>query len=141
MAKPSARVVLNRSRLAALTLSVADGMAEVARTVLDTADPPDATPFGAGLVTSGGYLVYVNGQKTAGYGQDGKQPKPPRAARVSRGSGVAVVTGYGFPGRFQEFGTVHHAPQPFFTPAVDAVLPHATDIIRSVTGPAVKRIP
>lgn len=132
--KPSARVVLNRNAIHEMLLAVADGASELARTVIDVAEPPDATPIGAGLVTSGGYLTHVNGQKIDGWGQDGKQPKPPRAARVSRGIGVVTVIGFGFPGRFQELGTIHHPPQPFLTPARDQVMPQATRII----GPIVR---
>lgn len=133
--KPAARVVLNRSRLTDVGLAIADGVMELGRTIIEVADPPDATPFGEGLVTSGGVLVYVNGKKVDGWGQDGRQPKPPRAARVSRGEGVVGVVGWGFPARFQERGTVHHAAQPFGTPAVDQTVPHANDIIGAVVRP------
>lgn len=137
---PSARVVLNRRTLSEMALAAADGLAEVGRTVLDVADPPDATPIGQGLVTSGGYLVYVNGKKVDGYGQDGKQPKPPRAARVSKGAGIAVVVGWGFPGRFQEFGTIHHAPQPFATPARDQVTPQSASIMAPIVRGRLARL-
>jgi HK97 gp10 family phage protein len=132
MAKPSSRVVLNRGAIHKMLLAVADGASEVARTVVDVAEPPDATPIGTGLVTSGGYLTYVNGQKVDGWGQDGKQPKPPRAARVSKGVGVVAVVGFGFPGRFQEFGTIHHPAQPFLTPARDRVKPQVPSIMAPI---------
>ena len=126
---PSSRVLLNRKVIDQMLVAVADGASELARTVVEVAEPPDATPIGAGLVTSGGYLTYVNGGKVDGWGQDGKQPKPPRAAKVRQGVGVVSVVGFGFPGRFQEFGTVHHAAQPFLTPARDRVMPQASSII------------
>jgi len=121
--------LLNRKVIDQMLVAVADGASELARTVVEVAEPPDATPIGAGLVTSGGYLTYVNGGKVDGWGQDGKQPKPPRAAKVRQGVGVVSVVGFGFPGRFQEFGTVHHAAQPFLTPARDRVMPQASSII------------
>lgn len=133
--KPSARVVLNRAALTDLGLGVADGVMEFGRTIIETADPPDAEPFGKGLITSGGVLVYVDGQKVDGWSELGTQPKPPRTAQVSRAKGlILAIVGWGFPGRFQEIGTVNHPPQPFAIPAADAVTPHASRII----GPSVR---
>lgn len=135
---PSARVVLNRSKLTELGEALADGAAEVCRTILDVADPPDAEPFGQGLVTRGGYLVYNGANKVAGFGQDGKQPKKPRAFAVRGTAGIQAIVGFGFPARFQEFGTVKHGAQPFFTPAVDSVVPHVADIMRSAVAPRLR---
>lgn len=136
---PSARVVLNRKALAGLTLALADGMEELARTIVETADPPDAPPYGQGLAARGGWLVYANGKKVAGGGLDGKQPKKPRAWRASR-DGVSAVAGFGFPARFQEFGTVNHAAQPFLTPAVGRVRPYVEDIMGPVVRKALRGI-
>jgi hypothetical protein len=137
--KPSARVVLNRQMLTKLGLAVANGVEEVARTVVETADPPDAAPFGAGLVTRGGWLVYVGNKKVAGGGTDGRQPKKPREWRPATGA-VSGVAGFGFPAMFQEFGTAFHGAQPFLTPAVDRVRPHAGQIMASIVGPELDRL-
>lgn len=114
--RPSARVVLNRARLDDAVLAVADGMAEAARESIETANAPDRTPYGVGLTMRGGFLAYVNGKKIGGAGRDGRQPKKPRA--VNTRSGIVVIAGFGFPGRFQELGTIHHGAQPFLTPAM-----------------------
>jgi hypothetical protein len=133
--KPSTRVVMNRAALRTVDLAVADGLEEVVRTVVETATPPDATPYGTGLVTRGGWLVYAGADKVGGGSLDGRQPKKPRSLRV-RGSGqIQAIAGFGFPGRFQEAGTAKMAAQPFLTPAAAATIPHAPAIMK----PAVKR--
>jgi hypothetical protein len=125
------RLLVNRAAMSRLELGIADGLAEVGRTILEVADPPDAAPFGTGLVTSGGFLVYAGAKKVDGFHQGGGQPKKPRAARVKGADGVVTLfVGWGFPGRFQELGTVNHGPQPFATPALNQVAPHIPDIVR-----------
>ena len=138
--KPSTRVVLNRSKFSEALLATADGLAELCKVVLDVAEPPDATPFGEGLVTSGGYLVYVGDKKVAGGGQDGKQPKKPRAFRVKGSTQLAAIVGYGFPGRFQELGVIHHPAQPFLTPAVDATSAKAVEIMKPIVAPKLRNL-
>lgn len=118
MATYSSRVVINRSKLEELTLFLADGLLDVADQILAATHPPDATPFGEGLVTSGGTYAAVNGKKIGG------TAAKPRGLRVQK-PGVTVAVGFGFPGRFQEVGTIHQPARPFFTPAVNEVLPDA----------------
>jgi len=141
---PSKRVVLNRAAVTELGLAVADGIFEVGQQIIAVARPPDdprvllrsAGPkhrwyhvdesepegTGKGLPLQGGVLVYVDGQKVAGWHQRGKQPKKPRAAKTPKGAIVAIV-GYGFPGRFAEIGTANSPAQPFLSPAADQVTP------------------
>ncbi len=135
--KASAKVMLNRQALSELHLAFAEGIEEIVRTVVEVAEPPDATPFGAGLVTAGGWLVYDGTKKVAGGSLRGLQPKKPRAFRT--GPGITGMAGFGFPGRFQETGTVNHAAQPFFTPAAEQVAGHAAEIMRDVVGPRLRR--
>lgn len=136
---PSARVVLNRQRTAKVHLAVADGLGAVGLAILRRADPPDATPYGAGLVRNGGLLLYRGRSKLAGFGLDGRQPRKPRAVRLEEDQTVCIV-GYGFPGRFQELGTVRQAAQPFLTPAAQAVLPTATATMAAVVSTSLRRI-
>src|SRR5688500_14149698 len=100
MAKVSSRVVLNRKALTALQGAFADAMADMGREVIEVARPPDARPFGEGLVTTGDWGVWAGSKKVDGTAQK------PRAARLSRGE-ITMLVGYGFPGRFQEMGTVN----------------------------------
>lgn len=127
--KPSARVVLARSALDRVDLAVADGVTEFVRTVIEVAEPPDATPYGEGLVTRGGWLVYAGPNKVAGGSLDGRQPKKPRALRVRDSHQIQGIAGFGFPGRFQEHGTATQAAQPFLTPVVVELAPHAPAIM------------
>lgn len=129
------RVTLNRSVLNEVVLAVADGMFAVGKAVIESTHPPDAPPFTEGLVKNGGVLAYVNGKKVAGFGLDGKEPKPPRAVHISRQQGVVVIVGWGPPTRFNEMGTIHQPPRPFFTPAADSTLPRAAAIMRPVVRP------
>ncbi|MCC6619467.1 MAG: hypothetical protein IT341_10575 [Chloroflexi bacterium] len=138
--KPSARVVMNRAALDEVRLAVADGALAVGEAVVREADPPDATPFGAGLVTNGGWIGYVGDKKIGGGGLDGKQPKKPRTFRVRGTQRIQIIAGFGFPGRFQELGTVNHPAQPFFTPAMNRVLPRTSELMRPATQARLRRI-
>jgi hypothetical protein len=132
--KPSARVVLNRAALDQVHLALADGVEEIARTIVETAGPPDATPFGLGLVNSGGWAVYDGKKKLSGGSLDGSQPKKPRAFRAEA-TGITGIAGFGFPARFQETGTVHQPARPFLLPAAIRVKGIAAAIMRDVVGP------
>jgi hypothetical protein len=116
MPRAHARVVLNRGALTEIGLAVADGLEVVTRTVVEQAEPPDATPYGEGLVTQGGWLVYHGTKKVAGGSLRGRQPKKPRGMRLAA-KAITAIAGFGFPGRLQETGTIHHPAQPFVWPA------------------------
>lgn len=137
--KRNARVKLNRKAVDGVELAIADGLNAVVETIVRVARPPDATPFGEGLVTSGGWMTYVGGKKVDGGGLDGRQPKKPRAFRV-KSAHIVALAGFGFPGRFQEFGTVNHGAQPFFTPARDQVIPQIESIVRKNAAYRIARI-
>jgi hypothetical protein len=107
-------------------LAVADGIFEVGKAVIENADPPDASPYGEGLPQQGGVLAYIDGKKVNGWSLQGNQPKPPRAARISRTRGTVILVGWGFPARFNETGTVEMAAQPFFTPSADEIVTPAS---------------
>jgi HK97 gp10 family phage protein len=140
--KTSTRVVLNRSRVDRVHLAFATGVYQVAKEILRATDAPDATPWGTGLVTNGGALLYRGRNKLAGVGLDGRQPRPPRAAKVSANPDlIQAIVGYGFPGRFQEFGTVRQPARPFLTPAAQQVIPNAGPIMASVVRPALAKMP
>lgn len=126
--RASARVVVNREALNRVHLALVDGVEEVARTIVETANAPDQTPFGVGLVRNGGWAVYSDGKKVGGGGLDGTQPAKPRA--FVAGPGISAVAGFGFPARFQEVGTVHQPARPFLTPAGLAVAGMAGSIMR-----------
>jgi hypothetical protein len=134
MRKPNARVVLNRERLSQVGLAVADGLEHATKAIVENADPPDATPYGQGLVTTGGWLVYHRGKKVAGGSLSGKQPSKPRSYRPTQTDGISAIAGYGFPGRFQETGTAHHPAQPFLWLAWLKVEPR----LESIMAPAVR---
>jgi len=54
---------------------------------------------------------------------------------------IQAIVGYGFPGRFQEFGTVNQPARPFLSPAAQQVLPNAGSIMASVVRPALAKLP
>lgn len=115
------RVVLNRKAFAEIDLAIADGLFAVAERVIETASPPDAPPYGKGLVQGGGAVGFLGGKKVNGTTIGGRQIKKPRALRVGRTEAVGVA-GWGFPARFVELGTVDTRAQPFLTPAVMSVV-------------------
>jgi hypothetical protein len=129
MAKVSTRVVLNRQALDALTRGVADGLGEMAQTIVDDARPHDAPPYGEGLIEAGDYGVWANGKKV-----DGTANKP-RAAKIKKGE-VVAVGGYGFPARFHEMGTIDTPSFPFLTPSLLRHQSHAGDFLR----PSIRRV-
>lgn len=133
--KPSTRVVMNRAALNEVDLAIADGLEEVVRTVIETAQPPDAPPYGEGLPAHGGWLVYAGANKVGGGSLDGRQPKKPRAFRVAGSRQIQAIAGFSFPGRFQEAGTAKMRANPFLTPAAAETMPHAPAIMK----PAVQR--
>lgn len=138
--KRSSRVVLNRRAVDGVRLAVADGIFEVGKAIIVQSDPPDAEPFGEGLTTRGGTLTYVDDKKVAGWGEDGRQPKKPRAVRVRGWRGILGIVGWGFPGRFQQWGTVHHAAQPFAWQAIDPIIPRIPSIVRQAAAYRLARL-
>lgn len=109
------RVELARGRLQELDLAIAKGLEGVALEVLQTVRAPDATPFGEGLVDQGGFISYVDAKRVGG-DADAK----PKGLRAGKGAMAAV--GFGFPGRFQEMGTVRQPPRPFLSPVVMGIV-------------------
>ena len=138
MARTS-RVVLNRQAVAKIRLGLADGLFDIAQEIVATAQPPDAPPYGRGLLEGGGALAWVDGKKVAGTTIGGKQIKKPRAVKLPKPSIVAIA-GFGFPGRFAEFGTVRHRAQPFLAPARDRVLPDSANTLRAAMKRALRQI-
>ena len=138
--KRSSRVVLNRRGLDQVRLVIGDGVHEVGKAIVTTARPPDAQPYGVGLVTTGGVLTYVDGKRIDARSETGGAPKQPRRVRVGGTKGAMAIVGYGFPGRFQELGTSHNPPQPFLTPARNAVIPRVNGIMRKATAYRLARL-
>lgn len=128
----TSRVVLNRKAFDEITLAIADGLFAVAEEVLSVVHPPDAPPFGQGLVQGGGALAYVGSKKVNGTTIGGRQIKKPRALRLSQGE-VAAIVGFGFHARFAELGTIDTHAEPFLTPAVMQVLPNAEVVLSKAT--------
>jgi hypothetical protein len=133
LARRAVKVELNHAALSAVTMAVADGAFEMAKAVVFGADVPDATPYGEGLVRSGGVLAYVDRKLVAttatGAGTDGDPTvKKPRAAKLA--DGIVIIGGFGFPARFQEAGTVNQPARPFLTPELMATVPDAGGFVR-----------
>jgi hypothetical protein len=131
--KTNARTVLNRRCLDAIDTGFVDGMAAMGQAWVATVHPPDATPFGQGLVTTPDYGIWAHGKKVAG------GAAKPRTLRVKK-MGIVLVCGEGFPGRFQELGTVNMPPQPHVTPAMLQVLHGAAGYIRPKMRAALARV-
>lgn len=136
MAKISPRVVHNRAALEEASLAVADGLNDVAESIVRAARPPDSPydpyPTGEGLPRQGGWGTWVNGGKIAGGSLKGDQPKKPRGMA---NRGIEAVAGWGFPARLVELGTIRTHARPFLTEAVNQTLPGAEVVISK----AVKR--
>jgi hypothetical protein len=128
------RMVLNQKAIDAITAAAAEGLFDLAQAIVNDAQVPDAPPYGKGLVEGGGVLVYVKGasgmaRKVYETTIGGRVINKPKAARIR--PGATAIFGYGFPGRFVEFGTAKTAAQPFLTPSLLAHVPDASDYIRA----------
>lgn len=128
--KQSSRVILNRSKVQEMRLGIADALFGVALKVLDNTHPPDAPPYGKGLIEGGGALAFVDKRKVNGTTIGGKQIKKPRSLRMEPVSIVAVV-GYGFPGRLVHNGSIHNRANPFLRRSGLEILPDAKAIAGS----------
>lgn len=124
----TSRVELNRAAMAEVDLALADGLFDLAKKIIAAARPPDAPPFGKGLVEGGGALSWVGKKKVDGTTIGGRQIAKPRALRLTEGQ-VTAIAGFGFPARFVELGTIDTPAEPFFTPAVAEVVPDAQVVV------------
>lgn len=140
MAGRNSRVVLNRKALDGVALATADGVFAVAQATIREANPPDATPYGQGLVDHGGAAVYFGSKKIDGFSLDGTQPQKPRAVRTPRDGEIVAFAGWSFPANLQERGSVHQPARPFFLPAVNRVIPRAPGIIRQAAAYRIARL-
>lgn len=119
---------INRKAVDQTALIIGDGLKAVGIAIVKETQPPDAPPFGEGLVRHGGTIVYVGKKKTAEWAIDGSTVKKPRSMRLAE---ELVQAGVGFdrPARFDEVGTVKQAARPFFWPAVQRVVPRIPGIM------------
>ena len=139
MASRTSRVVLNRKAMDRIELAVADGAFAVGKAVIAAARPPDAAPYGHGLVEGGGVIAYLNGKKVDGTTIGGKQVKKPRRVDVADHT-VVVIAGFGFPGRFAQFGTSRMRGNPFLTRAVAEIAAKAESIFRQAAAYRIARL-
>lgn len=143
MAKMSARVVLNRKAFDTLTLGAADGLLEFSKDLLLAVHPPSDVAYETAaehaeeveqkrppLAQNGGALVFIGFKKVAGWGLDGRQPKRPYRTRLSR-TRIQALAGFGFPGRFNEMGTIHQPSRPFFSPVIAEKIPDAQRTVKA----------
>ena len=139
-------MVLNRAGLTEVGLALADGFMEVGKTIVEVAadDAPDSPydpyPTGEGLPKQGGVLVWVEGKKVDGWSTRGTQPRIDRRTTDRRGTITAVI-GFGFPGRFAEFGTLRTRASPFLAPAMNAVIPNIVAIMKPIVSSRLGRRP
>lgn len=124
------RMVINRAAVDQIMLATADGLFELGKAIVMNADVPDAAPYGVGLVQGGGAIAFVGKKRVAVFSKYGATSvTKPRQCKLT--DGVTVAFGYGFPGRFQEQGTINQPSRPFLTPAVLATVPDAEGYIRA----------
>lgn len=139
MASRTSRVVLNRAAIEGVHLAAADGAFAVARAVIAEARPPDAPPYGKGLVEGGGAIAYAGKRKVDGTTIGGRQIKKPRAVKLDADT-VQAIAGFGFPARFVNNGTVHERANPFLNRAMNAVAGRAVSIFRQAAAYRIARL-
>lgn len=138
--KQQVKVVLNRKAIDDLTLGAADGLHELAATIIEEAEVPVAAEahwIKKGVqvapghtARTGGSLAFVNGKQVGGRTRGGRDLEGNvRGTIGSRSAQIVVAGGFGFPGRLIEFGTAETAAHPFLTPALLARVPDAEAFI------------
>lgn len=120
------RVEINRAALDEVMGGLADGVSEISSRILLHAAlrAPDAPVKGEGLVRRNAAITFVGKKRVfqrRGDGGTGTVRKPRGSTGLREGQVYGIV-GFGFPGMFQELGTVNHAAQPFLTPAAAQVV-------------------
>lgn len=136
----SARVVINRKAMDKVILAVADGAHAVGLEYIQTADVPDAPPYGEGLVQGGGTITYAGPKKIAGWGSNGRQPQKPRAMRVGGSDSIQMAAGWGFPARLVALGTVDTPAHGWAHAALNAITPRIPSIIRRAAAYRIARL-
>ena len=142
--KQTSRVILNRAKVEKLRLGIADAIFGVALEVLDNTHPPDAPPYGKGLIEGGGAVAFVDKKKVNGTTIGGRQIKKPRSLKLGTGEdGIVAIVGYGFPGRLVHNGSIHNkartAPMSAATRLPSSALigpSHAPEAANILTSPA-----
>lgn len=132
--KVNRHTILNYKTLGAIQQGLVEGLAAVGAAVIEKTTPPDAEPFGKGLVTTGDWGVWAGTRKVAG------TATKPRSVRLPK-TGATLIAGYGFPGRFQELGTINQPARPFFTPAMLEEFPGVTDALKAPVRRALQGLP
>jgi hypothetical protein len=141
------RYALQRSKVDAAVLAIADGAVEWAKQSVEEAGrtAPDSPylpwPKGEGLPKQGGVLAYWDGRRIAAWGLDGKSPRAPRAAKISRTRGLVLIMGWGFPARFNEFGTVKMHAQPFVARGFFGAMGAFESVAGAITRAKLKVLP
>lgn len=133
--KINARTIANRRALDAISEGFVKGMEAVGQQLIGETHPPDAAPFGEGLVTTGAYGVWAGTHKVAG------AATRPRGVQLPK-DGITLLAGYDFPGRFQETGTINQPARPFFSPVVlEVVGDDLGDFLSSPVRRALQAVP
>lgn len=128
--KPNVRTVLNRRALTAIRAGLVDGVEGLGQAIVARTHPPDDPRTAETIGVD--YGVWADGRKVAG------GASKPRGQSVRKG--VTLVVGVGFPGRFNEIGTVHQPARPFFTPEVLAEIPETAGYLRPAVKAAIGRV-
>lgn len=101
-------------------VAVADGLFAIAMRIgeVAAAAAPDAPELNYGLPENWGAGAWANGKLIDGFGAtSGEAFSKPRGTGPVPKVGAAAVIGFGFPGRFNELGTVNQPARPFLGPA------------------------
>jgi hypothetical protein len=131
LANRAKRVVLNRAAFDAITIAIADGAFELAKSIIGSVHVPDAPPIGKGLVQHGGVLAFVGKKRVGAWSTGPELPfTRPKASKLTA-VGVTVIGGFGKPMKLYETGSIHQPARPVVTPALMSGLPGAEPFIKA----------
>lgn len=104
-------------------VAISDGLYAVALRIAEAASSaaPDEPPFNVGLPRNYGVMQWALGKVVGAVSGTGSTAVSKPRGFSAKGTEAAAVVGFGFPGRFNELGTVHQPSRPFLGPAALAI--------------------
>ena len=140
-ASAARRMELNRSRIDQTIVAIGAGLNQWAQETCEliSRNAPDSPympfPLHEGLPNQGGALIYFDSKKIYSvHGRGRGEPRVPRAATIRRTRGLVMIIGWGFPARFNEYGTAKMDATPFVGPGIYEMLPR----IPEIAGPIIR---
>ena len=136
LANRAAKIEMNRAALDAAGLGIADGLYTLGTRIIADAssraprDAAEAAKRGVPMMADTGHCaVWAMGRLVAGDSSLAASSQKPRGLKLPADQ-IVLVMWFSSPlAHFAEHGTVKEAPRPFFLPALNRNIPHASKYV------------